>query len=202
MKGRGKTILLLLPLLCAAWGWGWAYLEYNAIREPWRFAGQPGEKVVQLLGFQEGGRLLVETESGRLYSLPFLEWGSIPADLQIRWTQPEQEAASAGGEHPWGKGSDEFIVRSPPAAAQQIIGHAYLYKVEGRGEVWFALSGDGNVWMWSHQAGGFRGLEFVFLSAVGFLMGLAALLVIGVANWIAGRARSASMSRGGYQPDN
>jgi hypothetical protein len=59
--------------------------------------------------------------------------------------------------------------------------------VEGKGEVKFALADDGNLWMWNHQIAGLTGIVFQFYPVMGFLAGLAVVLIFIGGNWLKGK---------------
>jgi hypothetical protein len=65
----------------------------------------------------------------------------------------------------------------------------YIYKIEGKGAVKFALDADGNVWMWKHQIAGLTGLVFYFAPVIGFLAGLLTTLFIKAIQWLRANER-------------
>ena len=54
----------------------------------------------------------------------------------------------------------------------------YIYKIEGKGAVKFAVDADGNLWMWKHQIAGLTGLVLYYYPIIGFVAGLFAIVVI------------------------
>jgi hypothetical protein len=175
MRKHWKYIIWMLPLLGAILGFFWADIEFKGTLKIWRLIGSPGEKVVEILGIRAGRSVLVESEAGSIYSLLF--WDGEKA----RFTQPLQweKELSASVDRPMMfryYGAD-FTPLSPLFRIQQLYEHEYLYRVEGKGEVKFALDPVGNVWMWSHEIAGLTGLVYYYYPVFGFLLGLAVLLI-------------------------
>jgi hypothetical protein len=72
----------------------------------------------------------------------------------------------------------DFFTLPPRFQVVQLFQIEYIFRIEGKGEVKFALDADGNVWMWKHQIAGLTGLVFYFYPAVGFIAGLFAVFLI------------------------
>jgi hypothetical protein len=77
----------------------------------------------------------------------------------------------------------------PPFPVRQQYETAYIYHVEGKGEVKFALAADGNLWLWKHHIAGLTGLVFLYFPPMGFLAGLAIVVIVAGLRWLRGRSR-------------
>lgn len=166
-----KLQLLLLPVLGALLGLACAHLRYSGLLETWQQVGSPGEPVRRILGVREGVKLLVETGTGAVYSLVLAPQAEDPLSAQINW-QPETDNTADPVSLINYAGAD-FITLQPRFEVQQVYTHEFIYKVEGKGELQFALDESGNLWLWSHRTEGLTGLVYYFYPALGFLAGLA-----------------------------
>lgn len=176
MRLLRRFFLILLPLLGICLGYGLAYLEYHGLLVAWQPVGNPGEPIQQILGTQSARRLLVVTQSDKVSSLEFIEQQPrsllLPANWQTATStdpDPYRELAYFGA---------DFYPRTPPILPKQIYTHGYIYRVEGKGELRFALAENGNLWVWDHKISGLSGLIFFYYPLFGFLAGLALILLI------------------------
>ena len=175
MKPYHWTILWLLPILGLGLGYGYAYISYHGLLVSWRQVGKPDENIVRINGIRDGRRLLVTTESGKNYALDFFDQEPVPLPLPVSW-QSELEDTVDPHTSIQHYGAD-FYPWPPPVMVEQLYEHNYIYRVEGKGELKFALAPNGNLWMWHHHITGLTGLIYYFYPIYGFFAGIALALV-------------------------
>jgi hypothetical protein len=193
MTRRLKIILWILPIPGIVLGYACAYLSFHGLFETWYFVGKPNENITRMRGISEANKLLVATETGKLYSFEFGRIfyngfhyeGEAALPPQPAW---EKEALDAiDPVHALQYYGADFFSWPPLFQVEQLYQMEYLYRVEGKGEVKFALAADGNIWMWNHQIAGLTGLVFFFYPVIGFLFGAAAALLILGVRWLNGK---------------
>jgi hypothetical protein len=189
-----KLRLLLLPILGALLGLACAHIRYTGLLQPWQQVSSPGEPVNQIIGVRDGQKLLVETNTGAVYSLALSPQAEDLLPANLSW-QPETENR-VDTIHLLNYYGADFITLPPHFEVQQVYMHEFIYKVEGKGEAHFALDEDGNVWLWTHHIAGLTGVVYYFYPGVGFLAGLA--LAAGI--WGVGRFKTRSKGRRGIAP--
>jgi hypothetical protein len=196
MKHPLKFILWILPVLGFVLGYAYAYLFFHGLLEDWHFVGKPDENIVHIDGIREARKLLVTTETGKIYSFEFGKIfvnefntyeGEVALPPQPTWEKEEHNTVDKVRRLEY-YGADFFSL-PPRFRVEKLYELAYLYKVEGKGEVKFALADDGNLWMWNHQIAGLTGLVFFFYPVTGFLAGLAVVLIFIGVNWLKGKNR-------------
>lgn len=178
--------LWILPLLGLVLGLAYAHIYFNGLLKSWHFVGQPDEVIVEILGIKEGRKLVVATETGKIYSLGFHDGDKVALPAQFAWEKEQLDSVDAISGRDWGT---DFITLPPPFQVEQLYEHEYLYKVEGKAEVRFALTADGNLWMWNHQIAGLTSLVFYFYPVIGFLVGSAVALLIAGVIWLNGKVQ-------------
>jgi hypothetical protein len=177
-----KFILWSLPILGLVLGYVCAYVFFHGLLETWHFVGKPDENIESILGIREASKLLVATETGDTYSFEFAERGEVFLPARPAWEKEEHDTVDPVRRIEY-YGAD-FYTWPPLFQVVQLYEYEYLYKIEGKGEVKFALAADGNLWMWNHQIAGLTGLVFSFYPAIGFLAGLAVLLIVIGVHWL------------------
>jgi hypothetical protein len=185
LNPRLRIFLLLLPLLGLGLGYAIAHLDYLGLLNSWHKVGQPGQKIVQILGIRQGRDVLVATESGQFFSLQFFYEGSVELPVLPAWKEETQAAADPPARINY-YGVD--ITNLPPLfKAEQLYEHEYIYRTEGQGKVIFALASDGNLWIWRHELAGLAGLVYFFFPIWGLISGLVIVLVILFVRWFKAR---------------
>jgi hypothetical protein len=176
MRKHWKYIIWMLPLLGAILGYFLADIEFKGTFKTWRLVGSPSQKIVEILGIRDGRTVVVESEAGSIYSLLF--WNGEKARLEpsIQWEKELSASVDRPGKLHY-SGAD-FVTLPPLFRIQQLYEHEYLYRVEGKGEVKFALDSDGNMWMWSHEIAGLTGLVYYYYPVTGLVLGLALLIIL------------------------
>jgi hypothetical protein len=132
---------------------------------------------VRILGIHDGRKVVVATVSGRIYSLVFSDQGEVYRTAPGAWQIEPPAALDPVSKFEY-YGAD-FISLPPLFTVAQLYDFQYLYQWEGKGEVKFALAGDGNLWRWSHAIAGLTGIIYYYYPTIGFLIGLAAAFLFG-----------------------
>ena len=175
-----KFSLWVLPLIGLVLGYAYAHIFFNGLLATWHFVGKPSENIVRIIGIKDGRKLLVATDTGKLYSFGFYYGGEVALPPHLTWEKEQVDTVDTVSHPDWGA---DFITLPPRFQVEQLYELEYLYKVEGKGEVKFALAADGNIWMWHHQIAGLTGLVYYFYPVIGFLVGLVVALFIKWVNW-------------------
>ncbi|RPI85040.1 MAG: hypothetical protein EHM41_11845 [Chloroflexi bacterium] len=173
--------LLLLPLLGLLTGYAYAHIFFNGIFAPWHLVGKPGKNIERIIGIRDVEKIIVAAESGDVYSLEFMHQGEVALPSQLLWEAERADMVDSAYSKDWG---EDFRTLPPPFSVKQLIMLEYVYKVEGRGEVKFALDDDGNLWMWNHAIAGLTGLVYFFHPVIGLMVGLVVVLVVFGINWL------------------
>ncbi len=196
MRHPLKLILWVLPVLGFVLGYAYAYLYFHGLLETWHFVGKPDENIVRILGIREARKLLVATETGKIYSFEFGNIflnefyryeGEVALPPQPSWEEEAHDTVDPV--RPLEYYGADFFTWPPLFQVVQRYEAAYLYDVEGKGEVKFTLAADGNLWMWNHQIAGLTGVVFQFYPVMGFLAGLVVVLIVKGVNWPKGKNR-------------
>ena len=196
MRPPLKLILWVLPVLGFVLGYACAYLFFHGLLETWHFVGKPGENIARIDGIKEARKLLVTTQTGKIYSFEFGEIflnefyryeGEVALPPQPAWEKEEQ--ITVDPVRPLEYYGADFYSWPPLFKVVQRYEAAYLYDVEGKGEVKFALAPDGNLWMWNHQIAGLTGIVFQCYPLMGFVAGLVVFLIVIRGNWLKGKSR-------------
>lgn len=180
MSRTRKLTLWILPILGLLLGYAWAYVDFNGLLQPWHNAGRPEEKITRINSIEEDGRLIVQTETGKYFSLSLDYEGEALLPEEPSWDKAQPVPAAATAQKDWGA---DFASLPPPFPVEQLYKAEYLYKVEGKGEVRAALGEDGNIWLWNHQSAGLAGLVFAFHPVIGFSIGIMIVLAVSGVSW-------------------
>jgi hypothetical protein len=197
LKNRLNYILWIFPVLGILLGYAFAYLFFHGFLATWQFAGNPGEKIVSIHGIRKAGNLLVNTQTGKSFSLEFGNFiinefsnnyeGEFALQAQPKWEEELLDSIEPV-RHLEYYGAD-FFTLPPHFRVQQLYDWTYIYRVEGKGEVKFALAADGNLWVWNHQIAGLTGLVFYLYPVIGFFAGLVIVRIVAAANWLKDKSR-------------
>jgi hypothetical protein len=180
-----KFALWTLPLLGLAVGYIYAHMVYTGLLVTWHPIGQPGEAIVQILGFRDPNKFLVSTGTGEVYSFeyPYLEKRALPP--KISWETEQDLTVDDLPQIQYDVA--DFATLAPPFQAVQLFEMEYIYHIEGKGELKLALAPDGNLWLWDHKISGLFGLVYFFYPAIGFLIGLTVVVLIYGIIWMKSR---------------
>ncbi len=179
MKYPGCMIFWVSPILGVILGFIGVYLYLNGFFATWHLVGNPGEQIVRVIGMKDIEKVLVATETGKLYSFKIY-----PASDRILLTQIS-----------WSVEQDDHVIRSPeperdagfitlPPLFQVKQSYKFSYFSEQTGEIKFAIDPGGKIWMWSHRVGGLSGLFYLYIPAGGFFAGILVALVLSLVSWI------------------
>ena len=171
-------------------GYACAWVYFHGLLETWHFVGKPDENIARIYGIREARKLLVATETGKIFSYEFgkiffngfIYEGEVALPPQPVWEKEEHDTVDPV--HPLQYYGADFFTWPPLFQVVQLYEMEYLYEFEGKGEVKFALAADGNLWMWNHQIAGMTGLVFYFYPVMGFFAGLAVILIVIGAKWL------------------
>lgn len=177
-------LLIVLPIVGMALGYGIAYYRYHGLQVGWELAGSPGEPVVDFMGRAADWWLLVQGESGQLYTLDFMQARKVTPASEWTWAPAAADTDFTARQSSYGL---RFRARPPGFPVREAFQFEYIYDVEGLAQVRFALDMDGQLWIWHHQTSGLGALIFFFYPIFGLAAGMAAVwLVIGY-YWRRGR---------------
>ena len=186
MKHPLRLRFWVLPLIGFVLGLAYAYIFFNGIFATWHFVGKPDENIVRIIGINEGRKLLVATETDKLYSFGFYYRGEVALPPQLSWENEQIDTVDKVSRSDLGA---DFITLPPLFQVEQLYELEYQYKVEGKGRVKFALATDGNLWMWNHKIAGLTALVYYFFPVMGFLVGSAVAMFIKGVYWLKGKDR-------------
>jgi hypothetical protein len=131
-------------------------------------------------------RICIGACLGRIYSFEFYYRGEVALSPQLSWEKEQNDTVDPVSHLNYY--GEDFVTLPPLFRVEQLYELEYLYNVEGKGEVKFALAGDGNLLMWNHHIAGLTGLAYYFYPVTGFLVGLVVALLIKGINWLKGKA--------------
>jgi hypothetical protein len=163
MRTRTKFILWLSPLFLIALEVLCLAIICSGLALPWKFVGNPSEKIARIVGYQYvPQKIYIFTVSGEIYSLYYGWGGSDSWPSPLEWVKekdihiqpdPDQNVNCGSSSPPllFGEGIASII---PPV----IFWPKQVYRfgfnaVEFCNPTWFALSDDGNLWVWDYKNG-------------------------------------------------
>lgn len=175
--------LWYIPVLGIILGILYAFMFIHGLIVTWRFIGKPSENISEIIGVVNGNRLFVRTVSGDIYSLEFTKFinqdhSTFPS---IEWIKEENHAIEPD---PIRLPNMTFISWPLPFRVKQLLETTYQL-VEGERLTKFALSEDGNLWIWNYGAGGMASLTYFIFPFIGLFIGSILFLVIrgGILLW-------------------
>jgi hypothetical protein len=188
LRVRFKFSLLLIPLLGGLFGYAWAFVFMHGLHVPWRFVGKPADKIFKIIGFVGGPNLFVETDSGDIYSLAYYNpsYGKLSLSFPVVWNKEENRIFEPT---PTRKSYADFISLPLLFKTKQIYEMVFPM-IEGNQLVKFALSEDGNLWVWEYAVGGFSGFSYIIFPIIGVIFGSILSLLIRIGIFITGKIRS------------
>lgn len=179
MNQRKKISLWIIPVLGIILGVLYAYMFIHGLVVNWHYIGKPSENIDRIIGFVGGNTLFVETEPGNYYSIKYYNYlnGNNSLPRPIEWKKEEITDLQPDPQ------------RTP---YMKFISYPLLFKVkqmyemqfpliEGEFLVKFALSMDGNLYMWNYGQGGMAPLTYIIFPIIGLVGGgFIALLIKGI----------------------
>ena len=187
MRTRTKFLLWISPILLMITEILVINIVSNGIAVPWQFVGKPTENIAKVIGYNSyPGKLYVLTESGNIYSVQYNFYNdrmwqvSIPSPVQ--WVKENN-----GNIQPDTMYYDNPCGSSPPTLFNVKQVYEIQYRaIEGCGKTRFALSDDGNLWVWYFDSGLSFSLAIVIgiplfsIEIVAYLLALVIGLVVSV----------------------
>lgn len=176
MKRRRRFPLWGIPILGIIFGILCAYMFIHGLVVTWHFVGKPTENIARIIGIVGGHSLFVETETGNIYSIEYYNNvnGNDFLPLPINW---KKESVSNLQPDPQRTPRLKFVALPLFFKVKQRYEMQYPL-VEGEFLVKFALSEDGNLWMWNYGQGGMAGITYLIFPVIGFVGGgMIALLI-------------------------
>lgn len=178
MHLRRKLPLWISPVLGVILGVTYAYMFIHGLVVTWHFIGKPSENIVRIIGFAGGPNLYVETNSGNIYSIEYYNYlnGNDFLPLPIKWKKEEKNYIQP---YPERKPLMKFVSFPLLVKVKQLYVMQFP-EIEGEYLVKFALSEDGNLWMWNYGQGGMAVITYFIFPVMGFLGGSILALLIKV----------------------
>jgi hypothetical protein len=176
MKRRRRFPLWSIPILGIIFGIICAYMFIHGLVVTWHFVGKPTENIARIIGIVGGHSLFVETETGDIYSIEYYNNinGNDFLPLPINW---KKESVSNLQPDPQRTPMMKFVAYPLLFKVKQMYEMQYPL-VEGEFLVKFALSEDGNLWMWNYGQAGMAGISYFIFPVIGFVGGgIIALLI-------------------------
>jgi hypothetical protein len=167
MQRHTKTLLWILPTAGILLGLAGAYISIYGLYHTWHFIGNPSEKISRIIGTGSNGKLMVETESGNIYSLLFYNNARIWNKEENLEMEFDPDLGSSG----------EYISLPLLRKIDQLYVQEIIYSTENRGFVKFALV-DGNLWMYEHIFATYGGVFLILFPFFGLIMGSIIDLII------------------------
>lgn len=178
MPIRFRLKLWYLPLLGIILGILYAFMFKHGLIVTWHLIEKPPDNISEIIGVVDGKRLFVRTVSGDIYWFEYMNY--INRDQlalpPILWTKEENHMIEPD---PIRKPIMAFISWPLPFRVKQLYETTYQL-VEGEMLTKFALSEDGNLWVWNYGAGGMASLTYFIFPIIGLFIGSILFLVIKV----------------------
>jgi len=177
MRKRMKIKPWHLPFLGILIGILTALLFVESFTATWQYLGKPSDKVERIIGISGGHRVYVVTESEEIFSLEyekylnggnssFIKAISNPVRSEA-WNKEEFRTIEPD---PYGTPFMDFFVWPVLFEYKQMYEMPYL-GIESGGLTRFALSENGNLWVWDFSQGGMAVLAYVLFPAIGLIIG-------------------------------
>jgi hypothetical protein len=169
MQHRRRFPLWIIPVLGIIFGVIYAYMFIHGLVVTWHFVGKPSENIARIIGIVGGHNLFVETETGNFYSIEYYNYvnGNDVLPLPIEW---KKELNSNIQPDPQRTPNMKFVSYPLLYKVKQIYEMQYP-RTEGEFLVKFALSEDGNLWMWNYGQGGMAVITYFIFPVIGFVGG-------------------------------
>ncbi len=175
---RVRLKLWYLPLLGVILGILYAFMFIHGLIVTWHWQGKPSEDISEIIGVVNGKSLFVRTVSGDIYSLENMNYlnRNHLALPPILWTKVENHRIEPD---PIRKPNMTFISWPLPFRVKQLYETMHPL-VEGEMLTKYALSEDGNLWVWNYGAGGMASLTYFIFPIIGLFIDSILFLVIKV----------------------
>ncbi len=184
MDASSKLKLWLLPAIGLVLGVIYAYMWMHGLISAWHLVGNPGEPIASIIGVVDQKEIFVSTDSGKVFSIEYktclddqdylFDFGSRSISEQVIWTGEGSQKIKPDRLQPSGV---DFMVRSGSFEEKQRY-DIIEYSVDAERLTRFALSEDGDLWMWSYALGGKVPLKIALYAFLGLIAGLLAALLV------------------------
>jgi len=173
---RTKLILWALPLLWIIATFLYIFVVRNGLNVPWKFLGKPSENISKIVGYNyQVGKFFVSTKTGKIYSLPYYHFGDLIPSPTL-WTKDDTYKKEL--DPIYGKANATNVFLSPPTPFKLKLMYQFAFPgFEGTNINKFALSEDGDLWLWSAGGGVFKGVFNFLVLTIEILVYLLALLL-------------------------
>ncbi len=182
MRKRFRFRIWYLPVLGIVFGILYAFMFKHGLVVTWHFIGKPSENISEIVGVVNGKSLFVRTVSGTIYSIEYLKYinlGNVSMP-SVSWMKEVNRDIKPD---PVRKPVMTFIAWPLPFRIKQHYETTYQL-VEGERLTKFALSEDGNLWMWNYGVGGMASLTYIIFPIIGLFIGSIFMLVIKIVVFI------------------
>lgn len=187
MRKHNILKLLLLPFFGMIFGMVYAFMFVHGLTATWALIGKPSDDISKIIGVVGQTNLFVSTVSGEIYSFDFSEYyyghNSSFADQLFSSAPPviwKKENMLTIIPEPVRRPTFNFITWPLLFKEKQLYESTHQV-IEGELLTKFALSKDGNLWIWSYGVGGMAGILYYFYPPIGLLFGL--LLIPIIKHW-------------------
>ncbi len=187
MKRQRRFPLWIVPVFGIIFGIICAFVFIHGLAVGWHFVGKPSENIARIIGIVGGHALFVETEAGNFYSIEYYNYlnGNDFLPLPIKW---KKEASNNLQPDPPRTPIMKFVSFPLLVKVKQMYEMQYPL-IEGEFLVKFALSEDGNLWMWNYGQGGMAVITYFIFPVYGFVGGGIIALFIRLAIIVLGKVR-------------
>lgn len=183
MRIRVKFKFWFFPILGVIFGIAYAFMFIHGLNVTWHFVGNPSENINKIIGLVGGRYLFVYTDSGKIYSLNYNIYlnGRDTLSSPIWWKIEDNNNLTPD---PIRQPVMKFISLPLLFKVKQFYEMAHPL-VEGEELVKFALSDDGNLWIWNYGQGGMSSITYFLFPFFGVIVGsiLAVLTKVGLFLW-------------------
>lgn len=189
MNSHFRLKFWYIPIFGVILGILYAFMFIHGLIVTWQLIGKPSDNISEIIGVVNLKRIFVRTVSGDIYSLEYTKYMNRVDSVfsPVSWIKEENHVIVPD---PIRKPLMNFISWPLPFRVKQLYETTYLL-VEGEMLTKFALSDDGNLWLWNHGAGGMASLTYIIFPVIGLLVGTVLFFVIkvGMFLWINTRPR-------------
>jgi hypothetical protein len=176
MHNHHNYYFWVLPLVGIIIGVACAFVFNQKLTVTWQLLGKPTANISKIVGFV-GQSLFVETDSGDLYSFEYHNYvsGRNSLPTPILWKKEQNRNIEPDPvREPW----TSYFTLPLPFKVKQLFVNEFFASAENGWLAKFAVSEDGNLWLWNAFTGGMSGLYYLFFPMIGlFLGGVLALLI-------------------------
>lgn len=166
MNKTVKILSWVFPFLGIGFGILGAFLFTTGAGVSWKYIGNPGSKIMELIGYS-GLDFYVKTQSDDTFRFrSSCGFEKIPDPFP--WIKAENQPIEIRPPEITRSG----LITLPPLFNVIQLYETQVMQIESYCDVKFALSEDGNLWVWNYGVGGMAGITYIFYPFFGLLGGL------------------------------